>query len=34
MNKLKLDNQDKNILELLQRDAALSVGDIAEKVGI
>ncbi|MFT5693924.1 MAG: Lrp/AsnC family transcriptional regulator, partial [Oceanicoccus sp.] len=34
MNKLKLDKQDKHILKLLQRDASLSVGDIAEKVGI
>ncbi len=30
----RLTRQDKQILELLQRDATLSVGDIAERVGI
>ncbi|SHF57609.1 Lrp/AsnC family transcriptional regulator [Microbulbifer donghaiensis] len=30
----KISRQDRQILELLQRDATLSVGDIAERVGI
>ncbi|AQQ67181.1 transcriptional regulator [Microbulbifer agarilyticus] len=34
MAELKLDKQDRSILELLQRDAGRSVGDIAEQVGI
>ncbi|MCA0901210.1 Lrp/AsnC family transcriptional regulator [Microbulbifer agarilyticus] len=34
MSELKLDKQDRSILELLQRDAGRSVGDIAEQVGI
>jgi Lrp/AsnC family transcriptional regulator len=34
MAKLKLDSQDRVILELLQKDASLSVADVAERVGI
>ncbi len=34
MTRHKLDKQDKQILELLQKNAALSVGDIAEQVGV
>jgi len=34
MAEQKLGNQDRQILDLLQRDATLSVGDIAERVGI
>ncbi|MFC6634764.1 Lrp/AsnC family transcriptional regulator [Microbulbifer taiwanensis] len=34
MAEQKLSNQDRQILDLLQRDATLSVGDIAERVGI
>ncbi|WP_293266919.1 Lrp/AsnC family transcriptional regulator [Neptunomonas sp.] len=34
MIKAKLDKQDRAILELLQRDASLSIGDVAERVGI
>ncbi|WP_028468194.1 Lrp/AsnC family transcriptional regulator [Neptunomonas japonica] len=29
-----MDKQDRAILELLQRDASLSIGDVAERVGI
>jgi len=31
---VKLDKQDRYILELLQRDATLSVGEVAERVGV
>ncbi len=34
MAEQKLSSQDRQILDLLQRDATLSVGDIAERVGI
>ncbi len=34
MSLYKWDKQDQNILELLQRDATLSVADIAERVDI
>ncbi len=34
MVKVKMDKQDRAILELLQRDASLSIGDVAERVGI
>ncbi|SIS40957.1 Lrp/AsnC family transcriptional regulator [Neptunomonas antarctica] len=34
MAKPMLNNYDRAILELLQRDASLSIGDIAERVGI
>lgn len=34
MATIKLDKQDRAILELLQRDATLSVGDVAERVGV
>lgn len=34
MAEQKLTSQDRQILDLLQRDATLSVGDIAERVGI
>jgi len=32
--KLTLDNQEREILELLQKDASLSVGKIAERIGL
>lgn len=34
MAEIKLDKQDRHILELLQRDATLSVGEVAERVGV
>ncbi|MGY8868819.1 MAG: Lrp/AsnC family transcriptional regulator [Pseudomonadales bacterium] len=34
MVKVKMDKQDRAILELLQRDASLSIGDVADRVGI